>query len=277
MKKSFSVLFLFFLLIFCLTSRTSRQEIPVLTQENQEKAYENMLGSAVCIRGSSYCGSGSIFEIKKDEIIIVTNRHVAEYFDEKSYVTFFYGGECVGSVIGCSDTADIGFISVDPDGLKKQEKKQLREIGKNRKAYENLNKNSCFFIVDITGDISNPEIYRGAVVEKEKFLPDYGTEMLYGDGTAVPGMSGSGIFDYYGNYIGTLSGATDRYEIAGVPLTTVLAEYEKIKNPGSHDGMSRDFHSFIYIMLQIKPSCLQPELNGKLFWKLCSCDKRPLW
>ena len=106
-------------------------------------------------------------------------------------------------------------------------------------------------------------------MEKEKFLPEYGTVMLYGDGGAVPGMSGSGIFDNCGNYIGTLSGATDRYELAGVPLPTVLSEYEK-------GDEIYEFTSSIYIMSKIKPSCLQPELNVKLFWKLYSCDKRPL-
>lgn len=243
MKKFLSVLFLLFILAFPLFSRTSRKEIPVLTEENQIEAFENVLGSAVRIQGNGYYGSGSVFEIKKDEIIVVTNRHVAEHFDEEGYVTFFYGGECHGSVLGCSDTADIGFISVDLDGLEKQEREQLREVGKRKNAYDNLNKNTCFFIADIASDISNPEICQGAVVEKEKFLPEYGTVMLYGDGGAVPGMSGSGIFDNCGNYIGTLSGATDRYEIAGVPLPTVLSEYEKIKNPDSHDGMNRDLHS----------------------------------
>ena len=224
MKKFLSVLFLLFILAFPLFSRTSRKEIPVLTEENQTEAFENVLGSAVRIQGNGYYGSGSVFEIKKDEIIVVTNRHVAEHFDEEGYVTFFYG-------------------SVDSDGLEKQEREQLREVGKRKNAYDNLNKNTCFFIVDIASDISNPEICQGAVVEKEKFLPEYGTVMLYGDGGAVPGMSGSGIFDNCGNYIGTLSGATDRYEIAGVPLPTVLSEYEKIKNPDSHDGMNRDLHS----------------------------------
>ena len=228
MKKLLSVLFLLFILVFSLSSQTSRKEIPVLTEENLEKAYENMLGSAVRIQGNGCYGSGSVFEIRKDEIIIVTNRHVAEYFDEESHVTFFYGGECTGRVLGLSDTADIGFISVDPEGLKEQERELLREVGKQKSAYEKLKKNSRFFIVDIAGDRNHPAIYKGAVVEKDKFLEEYGTEMLYGDGAAVPGMSGSGIFDYYGNYIGTLSGATDRYEIAGVPLTTVLTEYEHI-------------------------------------------------
>lgn len=276
MKKLLSVLLVLFIPVFSFLSRAPRKEIPVLTEENQAKACENMLGSAVRIQGDGYCGSGSVYEIGSDEIIIVTNRHVAERFDGESCVSFFYGGECRGIVLGCSDTADIGFISVDPEGLKKEEKERLREVGKRESAYENLNKNSRFFIVDIASDLSNPEIYQGAVVEKEKFIPEYGTVMLYGDGSAVPGMSGSGIFDDYGNYIGTLSGATDRYEIAGVPLPAVIAEYESIKNPGSHDSMNRDIHASIDILFKIKPSCLQPGPDVKLFWKLYSCDKRPL-
>ena len=66
MKKFLSVLFLLFILAFPLFSRTSRKEIPVLTEENQTEAFENVLGSAVRIQGNGYYGSGSVFEIKKD-------------------------------------------------------------------------------------------------------------------------------------------------------------------------------------------------------------------
>jgi len=229
MKRLLSVLALFFMLFFTLLPLASAKEVSVLVQENLEKAYENVLCSAVCIRGEDYRGSGSIFMMDRDEIIIVTNRHVIQYFDSDSRVVFFNGAECCGRVLGFSESADIGFISVREDALLWDDKKKLRAVGKREAAYDGLKENSCFFMINMAGNPADPVIYKGEVVDKARYLEDYGMEMLYGDGAAVPGMSGSGIFDYYGNYIGTLSGATDRYELAGVPLKTVLSEYEKIK------------------------------------------------
>ncbi len=227
MKKYISLFLLAALLVIVLFCGQQSLEVPILTEENVEKAYENVLCSAVRIQGSQCYGSGSIFEINKSEIIIVTNAHMIASMDENSYVTFFNGAECKGSIIGSSETTDIGFLRVSCSELTKKEKKQLRSVGKATASYEKLKRNDCFFMMDIASDSENPIRYSGTIVDKARFLTDYNREMLYGDGMAVPGMSGSGIFDYYGNYIGTLSGATEHYELAGVPLDAVLEEYEK--------------------------------------------------
>ncbi len=53
-------------------------------------------------------------------------------------------------------------------------------------------------------------------------------EMLYGKGNAVPGMSGSGVFDRYGNYVGMITGGTLQGEIAAVPVEVIEEEFEKV-------------------------------------------------
>lgn len=227
MKRIASVFFLFSMLAFTVFQGMRPRVTVVLKEENMEKAFENVLCSAVRIQGSGHYGSGSILLIKGEEIIIATNKHVVQYFDDNSYITFFNGESCSGSVLGSSETADVGFISVSASELLKETESRLKAVSTQTKAYEELKENSCFFMIDLASNPAGPVIYKGAVVDKEKYLPDYGMEMLYGDGMAVPGMSGSGIFDYYGNFIGILSGATEQYELAGIPLETVLEEYEK--------------------------------------------------
>ena len=228
-KKCLSLMFPVFLLVFTVFCGMQQSlETSVLTEADMEKAFENVLCTMVCIRGNGHYGSGSIYEISQNEIIIVTNKHMLDYFDAQSYVTFWNGARCGGRIIGISETADIGFVSVSKEDMGRNEIKQLKCLRKREKVYDDLEKNDCFFMVDIASDWQDPVLYKGTVVDKELFLEEYGTEMLYGDGTAVPGMSGSGIFDYYGNYIGTLSGATQYYELAGVSLKTVMEEYKKI-------------------------------------------------
>lgn len=209
------------------TSDTSPEITPVLDEENLEKAYENVLCSAVRIQANGYYGSGSIFLITEDTLILATNRHVIQYFDDNSSIAFFNGEECGGRALYISETADVGFIGVSKDEIADYTLAQLRSVSKRTEAFDALQKNDCFFMIDLVTDPAAPVVYKGAVVDKEKYLSDYGMEMLYGDGMAVPGMSGSGIFDYYGNFIGMLSGATEQYEIAGISLPVLLEEYEK--------------------------------------------------
>ena len=52
--------------------------------------------------------------------------------------------------------------------------------------------------------------------------------MLYAKGETIPGMSGGGVFDAYGNYLGMLTGATLQNELAAVPAETITKEYENI-------------------------------------------------
>lgn len=229
-KKCFSLMFLAFLLIFTVSEGMQYQaETPVLNEADMEKAYENVRAAMVCIQADGHNGSGSIYEISRNEIVIVTNKHVLDYFNSQSRVIFWNGEACGGRVIGVSETADIGFVGVCKDDLESNVVKRLKCVRKREKVYEDLEKNDSFFMADIAADSGNPILYKGTVVDKERFLEEYGTEMLYGDGTAVPGMSGSGMFDYYGNYIGTLSGATKQYEIAGISLKTIMEEYKKIR------------------------------------------------
>lgn len=227
MKKAASIIFLILILIFPLSQGTAARKTPVLAQENPEKAYENVLCSAVCIYGNGYYGSGNILEIKDKEIVIATNKHIAMYFDDNSQIIFFNGAAYSGRLLGNSDHADVGFISVSAKELDQDTWNRIKAVNIQEEVYEGLKENSCFFMIDLASDINNPSLYKGVLVDKEKFLTDYGMEMLYGNGTAIPGMSGSGIFDYYGNYIGILSGATKQYELAAVPLKTILSEYEK--------------------------------------------------
>lgn len=200
-------------------------ETPVSGEENPKQAFENVRCSAVRIFGNGYYGSGSIYELRGDEIIIATNRHVLRDFDEESYVTFSNGRCEGGRVIGCAKKADVGFLSVPTGNIPCEELLGFRNVRRRQEAYEEAEKNTGFFMIDLTGDAHGEAYLEGKVLDKRKYLTDYDMEMLYGDCRALPGMSGSGIFDFWGNYIGMLSGGTNQGEIAGVPLPEIEREY----------------------------------------------------
>lgn len=205
-------------------------DTPVLTEENIDKAYENVLCSCVRIQGDGHYGSGSIYEMTEEEIIIVSNKHVLQYFNDESYVTFWNGKSERGRVIGVSGEADVGFIGISISGFTYEELLQLRCVRRQTEIYQDIKENTRFFMIDAASNSLNPVLYEGSVIDKSRFLEEYEMEMLYGNAAAVPGMSGTGIFDGYGNYIGILSGATENNEIAGVPLPVIEREYMRIYN-----------------------------------------------
>ncbi len=70
-------------------------------EEMREDAFglSEVLGSCVRIQAEGHHGSGSIYRLLEDEIIIVTNWHVLQYWNEDSYVTFFNGAGGSGKVM----------------------------------------------------------------------------------------------------------------------------------------------------------------------------------
>lgn len=199
---------------------------PVLQQENRQQTFENVLCSCVRVQVEGHYGSGSIYRMQEDEIVIVTNRHVLQYWNEDSYVTFFDGTVEGGRVLGLSEEADIGFISVSTADFSWEELLHYRNISL---AASPTEPGTAFLSIDMASDIWNPTLYTGEVISPKVLLEDFQVEMLYGSGFAIPGMSGAGVFDGYGNYLGMMTGGTLQDEIAAVPAEAVANEYEKLR------------------------------------------------
>ncbi len=211
-------------------------------EENPEQAFGNILCSCVRLQANEHYGSGSIYLLKEDQLIIVSNRHLLQYWDEDSFVTFVSGAAESGEVIGLSEEADVGFLSVPIDRFSWQELLELRNVRPLRKDMksdenrvmsgeweaESLSPGKKLLLIDMASDAYHPVMKKGEMISDAFYLEDFGMEMLYGTGEALPGMSGSGVFDGYGNYLGMLTGATDRGEIAAVPADVIHEAYEML-------------------------------------------------
>ena len=172
----------------------------------------------VRIQAEGHYGSGSILKISDQEAVIVTNRHVLQYWNEDSYVTFFNGASCSGEVLWLSEKADVGYIKGNPQTLSEEEKRDLQAI---EIAGESPQKGDYFFMIDMASDVWNKKLYEGQILEPKIYIEEFGTDMLYGESCFSPGMSGCGIFDMQGRYIGMLTGGTQQNEIAAVPADAI--------------------------------------------------------
>jgi len=77
------------------------------------------------------------------------------------------------------------------------------------------------------------ELYSGVVVSTDIYVTNLDSNMIYCYCYAQPGMSGGGIFDSKGHYIGMLTGGTSNDEAVAVRLPDVLLAIEEINQTQS--------------------------------------------
>ena len=217
-KKSCQVLALLIITCVIIIMAASHDQYVQTMLGTEEFDPWSVQTSCVRIQADGHYGSGSLLEVSENELIIVTNRHVLQYWNEDSYVTFFNGASCGGEVLWLSEEADIGFLKANLQTLSEEEKRDLQAI---EIAGESPQKGDYFFMIDMASDVWNKKLYEGQILEPKIYIEEFGTDMLYGESCFSPGMSGCGIFDMQGRYIGMLTGGTQQNEIAAVPADAI--------------------------------------------------------
>lgn len=204
-------------------------QCPVLGEADTEKAWENVRDSVVRIDMGNAYGSGVIYRLTADGVIIATNRHVLEYWREDVGVVWFPQGFYVSAqVLGSAQNCDVGFLKVENSELGIETLLTLRSVPLDGEVYAALSAEDAAFCLG--ADRTEGENgYQEAVVEETgRYIDLFGSEMLCLSGFAKEGMSGGGIFDGYGHLIGLLAGGTWQNEIAGVPVVQVEQAYLEI-------------------------------------------------
>lgn len=207
-------------------------ECEVLEMNDCEAAYENVKECVVQIRMESAYGSGIILEMTPERIIIVTNKHVLEYWeDEISYVQFPQGYFTGAKMLAVSEEYDIGFLEVSCTEFDYQELEQIRYVHYDEELYQTLQSGDEMFCAgaeDVVSAETTADFYQGSIADTWRYIEEFEEYMLYGYGYAREGMSGGGSFDARGNFIGIISGATMSGETASVPLPLIIEAYERI-------------------------------------------------
>lgn len=201
---------------------------PVLEEADPEAAYENVKNSLVRLDMGTAYGSGVIFRMTEDAVIIATNRHVLEYWDEASGVVWFPQGYFVdAAALGCASESDVGFLRVDNEELGYDVLTTLRSVSVDE-AFVSGQGQVGGFLAGMDRREEEPVFYEAVLEREERYIELFQTDMLYGHGFAKEGMSGGGIFDGCGRLLGLLAGGTYQNEIAGVPADKVAEACREI-------------------------------------------------
>lgn len=204
-------------------------ECPVLKIQDCEQAYKNAKNCVVRLNMGNAYGSGIIWQITSDAVIVATNEHVLEYWnDEISFVYFPQGYYANAEVLGISGNYDVGFLIVGNDNFTYEELETLHYVCVDEAVYDDLEQSDTMFCVGSGAEIGTMEFHVGTVEEPWLYIDTFENDMLYGYGFAKAGMSGGGTFDGYGHLIGMISGGTLRNETASVPLPSIIEAYDEI-------------------------------------------------
>ncbi|MCM1145195.1 MAG: serine protease [Blautia sp.] len=208
-------------------------ESAILEEENCEEAYENVKNCVVRIQMGNAHGSGVIWDMSGDRMVIATNKHVLEYWNsEASYVHFPDNVYTTATVAGISKDYDIGFLEIDCREFAYEILEQMRYVHWDMKAYEQMQPEDDVFLVGAVVEGDSEELvsfHRGSIGDMWQYIEAFEEYMIYGYGQALPGMSGGGTFDAKGNFIGMISGGTTDGETASVPLPVILEAYAEIE------------------------------------------------
>ena len=202
---------------------------PVLETENCGQAYENVKNCIVRIQMGRAHGSGIIWELYPEKVVVATNKHVLDYWkEENSFVHFPDQFDVDASLLGVSEKFDVGFLVIDCGQFTYEELQKFQCARIDAEVYDGLQQGDMMFLIDPGSETNEMQYYEGTVEDAYHYIEDFDAYMLYGHGFARAGMSGGGAFDGRGYLIGMTTGGTLRNETASVPLSDIVEAYEEV-------------------------------------------------
>lgn len=194
-----------------------------LEEPDVEEAYGRVRRGIVKINAGGLYGSGVIWEMNENEILIISSRHLIEGWNAESTITYSSGMKTGGELMKLSAEYDLGVIRVSRDLFTYEELTRLGAITGGPEAYNGMRAGDTLFVAG-SADGAGENMYEGTFESGWWYMEEFDCHMILGFCYAKAGMSGGGIFDAYGNFIGLMSGGTGGDEIAGLPVTIIMEE-----------------------------------------------------
>lgn len=187
-----------------------------------------MLTTAVQIRAGGLSGSGVIYEETKGGLVILTAGHVMADTKKAAAVTFYDGYEVTCQEFWLFPEVDCAFLMVSYEELPQDWETRYLTAEKDRMVFDKIERETGVFLADPENE--NEFGYRfGLLLENWIYVEDFGQYMMILSGDVEAGMSGCGVFDESGCFLGILCGENESGELAVMPYSVVDAMYTQIK------------------------------------------------
>lgn len=187
-------------------------------------------------------GSGIVLKVDDDNIVVVSNRHLLMN-DVKAEVTFLNGESADAEIIGYSQQYDIGFLRVSGKNVTARILRDIYEAVPAEYAAaaaqsfndEYADRPVLQIGADLSGDGNN---YFAGNILGMGYEPVFNTDVLKTKCYAKAGMSGGGVFDAGGRFLGMISGGevdsgstVREAEVSySIPVALIENEYDIIRS-----------------------------------------------
>lgn len=186
-------------------------------------------GVIVQIHMNQVGGSGVIWQVEEEQLVIVTAAHVLAENSGQVQITFADGYEVESSEYIIEASADIAFVYVPVGNIPLEHLSEyyLANVDKNK--YDEIASGD---IVIACGSVSEPggEAYEGTLIENWIWVEDFNQYMMLAKLVADAGMSGGGVFDEEGYFLGIICGINEEGEAAILPLAIIESTYQGLNN-----------------------------------------------
>lgn len=219
------------------------------TEDNLIRTALNVRPSTVQIQVGSEYGTGNIISVDEEKILILTARHVVKtWSDSGSNYVIFYNGYIADAMLEAVDNYyDAAVVSVKTSDIDAFNLMRLRSVKPHYEVISDFDKkkNEVVFSLDSEHVVNAKEVQTydyfgkdtgighkyvyGPVINPDIMVRDYGYNMLYVKCDAHSGMSGGGVFDINGNYVGMLVGGSDKKEMVAVRLPDMRTMLEGLE------------------------------------------------
>ena len=199
------------LLCICMILLSACRKIQV-----EQMEFENL--QVVQIDCESQKGSGVVYAASVGDMVVITAAHVLA---EGNTATVIWktekneNGAEPGTICKVAGL-DLAFLKIEGASVPYG---PVQEAGKNDESQVILRG------YDGQGDMQETV---GAVWEDWIYVEDFGCHMMVVKAETVPGMSGGGVFYTNGEFAGIICGADEEGNVAILPASVILAEYEVI-------------------------------------------------
>lgn len=192
-----------------------------------EDEFMQSLSAAVQIFADNHHGSGVIYGQKDDGIVVVTAAHVIPSDCQKIKIVFKDGEEAVCTEYRLIEEADCAFLTITGEMLPPDCQEKYGTVKKDRKIFDAIQGEDGIFLADYEAE-NDLGCRFAMVIENWIYVEDFGTHMMLVSGEAHSGMSGCGVFEENGCFLGILCGGNDKGELAILPYSMIEAEFTKL-------------------------------------------------
>ena len=170
-------------------------------------------------------GSGVLYGIDGGDLVILTAAHVLEEAEGAVAVTFADEWSILAEGYECSTLGDFAVVRVSGENVPTEHLEQYLCANVDKDSFDAAVSETGCIVMGCRAGVA-AEAYEGVILDHWIYMEDYGQYMMWVKAEGLPGMSGGGLFDRQGHFLGILSGESEDGELAVVPLSLILAELQ---------------------------------------------------